>query len=88
MDSLKRPAPRPRNSRLRCLLSEAVGLRPLRDWREALAEFAADIISRQMAEGSRQLRREAALNNTAERIGGGVIDDAPPPILSAALSSS
>ena len=41
MDSLSRPAPRPRNSRLRCLLSEAVGLRPLRDWREALAEFAA-----------------------------------------------
>ncbi|HEX8284158.1 MAG TPA: dTDP-4-dehydrorhamnose reductase [Pyrinomonadaceae bacterium] len=41
MDSLKRPAPRPRNSRLRCLLSEAIGLRPLRDWREALAEFAA-----------------------------------------------
>jgi len=40
MDSLKRPAPRPRNSRLRCLLSEAVGLKPLRDWREALAEFA------------------------------------------------
>ena len=40
MDSLKRPAPRPRNSRLRCLVSEAIGLRPLRDWREALAEFA------------------------------------------------
>src|SRR5829696_235013 len=40
MDSLKRPAPRPRNSRMRCLLSEAIGLRPLRDWREALAEFA------------------------------------------------
>ncbi|HEX8560799.1 MAG TPA: dTDP-4-dehydrorhamnose reductase [Pyrinomonadaceae bacterium] len=40
MDSLKRPAPRPRNSRLRCLLSEAVGLKPLRDWRDALAEFA------------------------------------------------
>jgi dTDP-4-dehydrorhamnose reductase len=40
MDSLKRPAPRPRNSRLRCLLSEAIGLRPLRDWREALREFA------------------------------------------------
>jgi dTDP-4-dehydrorhamnose reductase len=39
MDSLKRPAPRPRNSRLRCLISEAIGLRPLRDWREALAEF-------------------------------------------------
>ena len=41
MDSLKRPAPRPRNSRLRCLLSEALGLAPLRDWREALREFAA-----------------------------------------------
>src|SRR5256714_1220675 len=41
MDSLKRPAPRPRNSRMRCLLSEAVGLAPLRDWREALQEFAA-----------------------------------------------
>jgi dTDP-4-dehydrorhamnose reductase len=40
MDSLKRPAPRPRNSRLRCLVSEAIGLRPLRDWREALREFA------------------------------------------------
>jgi dTDP-4-dehydrorhamnose reductase len=39
-DSLTRPAPRPRNSRLRCLLSEAVGLAPLRDWRTALAEFA------------------------------------------------
>jgi len=40
-DSLRRPAPRPRNSRLRCLLSEAIGLKPLRDWREALGEFAA-----------------------------------------------
>ena len=40
-DSLTRPAPRPRNSRLRCLISEAIGLAPLRDWRAALAEFAA-----------------------------------------------
>jgi dTDP-4-dehydrorhamnose reductase len=40
MDSLQRPAPRPRNSRLRCLLSEAIGLAPLPDWREALREFA------------------------------------------------
>ena len=40
-DSLRRPAPRPRNSRLRCLISEALGLPPLRDWRGALAEFAA-----------------------------------------------
>lgn len=39
MDSLDRPAPRPRNSRLRCLVSDAVGLAPLRDWRDALGEF-------------------------------------------------
>jgi dTDP-4-dehydrorhamnose reductase len=39
MDSLQRPAPRPRNSRLRCLLSPAVGLAPLPDWRDALREF-------------------------------------------------
>jgi dTDP-4-dehydrorhamnose reductase len=41
MDSLRRPAPRPRNSRLRCLLSERLGLAPLRDWRDALRAFAA-----------------------------------------------
>lgn len=41
METLDRPAPRPRNSRLRCLLSEGLRLAPLRDWREALAEFAA-----------------------------------------------
>jgi dTDP-4-dehydrorhamnose reductase len=39
MDSLKRPAPRPRNSRLRCLLSEAIGLEELRDWRSSLYDF-------------------------------------------------
>lgn len=38
-DSLQRPAPRPRNSRLRCLLSEAIGLEKLPDWRLALKEF-------------------------------------------------
>jgi dTDP-4-dehydrorhamnose reductase len=37
--SLKRPAPRPRNSRLRCLLSEALGLTPLPFWRDSLADF-------------------------------------------------
>jgi dTDP-4-dehydrorhamnose reductase len=42
MDSLRRPAPRPRNSRLRCLLSAAAGFAPLPDWRAALAEFAAE----------------------------------------------
>lgn len=41
MDSLARPAPRPRNSRLGCLLSEAIGLAPLPHWREALRDFAA-----------------------------------------------
>ena len=41
MDSLDRPAPRPRNSRLRCLLSEAVGLRALPFWSDALRDFAA-----------------------------------------------
>ncbi len=39
MDSLKRPAPRPRNSRLRCLLSEAIGLEQLPDWRASLYDF-------------------------------------------------
>ena len=41
MDSLSRPAPRPRNSRLRCLISEALGLKPLPHWKEAVSEFAA-----------------------------------------------
>ena len=36
---LNRPAPRPRNSRMRCLLSEAIGFEPLPDWREALRDF-------------------------------------------------
>lgn len=36
---LHRPAPRPRNSRLRCLLSDAIGLAPLRGWEAALKEF-------------------------------------------------
>ncbi len=41
MAKLKRPAPRPRNSRLRCLLSEAIGLPPLRFWEDSLREFVA-----------------------------------------------
>jgi dTDP-4-dehydrorhamnose reductase len=36
---LKRPAPRPRNSRLRCLLSEMVGLEQMPDWQVALRDF-------------------------------------------------
>jgi dTDP-4-dehydrorhamnose reductase len=39
-DSLKRPAPRPQNSRMRCLLSEAIKLAPMPEWRSALREFA------------------------------------------------
>jgi dTDP-4-dehydrorhamnose reductase len=39
MDSLQRPAKRPRNSRLRCLRSPEIGLQPLRDWRDSLKEF-------------------------------------------------
>ena len=40
MDSLTRPAPRPRNSRLRCLVSEAIGLPTLPHWQDALGDFA------------------------------------------------
>ena len=39
MDSINRPAPRPRNSRMRCLLSEQLGLSPMPDWRTSLREF-------------------------------------------------
>jgi dTDP-4-dehydrorhamnose reductase len=41
MSSLHRPAPRPRNSRLRCLLSEAIGLTPLPFWKDSLKDFIA-----------------------------------------------
>jgi dTDP-4-dehydrorhamnose reductase len=44
MDTLRRPAPRPRNSRLRCLLSEARGLAALPDWETALGVFAAQTL--------------------------------------------
>ena len=40
-DSLGRPAPRPRNSKLKCLISEAIGLAPLPPWQEGLAHFIA-----------------------------------------------
>lgn len=41
LKDLKRPAPRPRNSRLRCLFSEARGLEPLPFWKDALRDFVA-----------------------------------------------
>lgn len=37
--SLNRPAPRPKNSRLACVLSEKIGLEPLQNWENALKEF-------------------------------------------------
>lgn len=40
-DALNRPAPRPRNSRLKCLLSEAIGLPPLPHWHDALSRFVS-----------------------------------------------
>jgi dTDP-4-dehydrorhamnose reductase len=43
---LRRPAPRPRNSRLRCLVSEALRLEPLPPWRDALREFIGDSANR------------------------------------------
>lgn len=42
-DDLKRPAARPRNSKLRCDRSESVGLAPLRDWEIALREYLDSI---------------------------------------------
>ena len=36
---LKQLAPRPGNSAMRCLLSEKVGLAPLRLWRDTVPEF-------------------------------------------------
>ena len=35
-------APRPQNSAMRCLLSESLGLAPLRHWREATVEFVRE----------------------------------------------
>jgi dTDP-4-dehydrorhamnose reductase len=39
--SLARPAPRPQWTPMRCLLSEQLGLGPMRTWEEALAEYVA-----------------------------------------------
>jgi dTDP-4-dehydrorhamnose reductase len=37
--SLNRPATRPANSCLRCLVSESIGLAPMRDWEDAVIDF-------------------------------------------------
>ncbi|MGH9759439.1 MAG: SDR family oxidoreductase, partial [Blastocatellia bacterium] len=39
---MNQPAPRPKNSAMRCLLSERLGLVPLRHWQEGLKEFIKD----------------------------------------------
>lgn len=41
LESLGRPAPRPRNSRLRCLVSGTLGLEPLPFWQDSLSQFIA-----------------------------------------------
>ena len=46
-ESLKRPAPRPQNSRLHSIYSEALGLVPLPDWRDSLQKFAREICANQ-----------------------------------------
>ncbi|HEV7699977.1 MAG TPA: dTDP-4-dehydrorhamnose reductase [Pyrinomonadaceae bacterium] len=47
--TLLRPAPRPQNSRLRCLLAEAIKLEPLPDWEEALQHFVNQTASTEVA---------------------------------------
>lgn len=42
VESLKRPAPRPANSCLRCLASESLGLAPMPDWEDALRRFVVE----------------------------------------------
>ena len=41
MSSLNRPAQRPRNSKLQCLVSEGAGLQPLPFWEDAVRDFVA-----------------------------------------------
>lgn len=40
---LNQAAPRPNNSAMHCLLSEKLGLAPLRPWRDALADFVREL---------------------------------------------
>jgi len=49
LDDLRRPAPRPRNSRLRCLRSEALDLNPLPHWIDALNAFIQSLTGSQSA---------------------------------------
>jgi dTDP-4-dehydrorhamnose reductase len=56
-DSLNRLAKRPRNSRLKCIISEFFGLSPLPFWQDSLGDF----VSRHFqAENPRGLFKESA----------------------------
>jgi dTDP-4-dehydrorhamnose reductase len=48
-ESLHRPAPRPRNSRLKCLISGAIGLEPLPNWKDALLAYVTSQKKGEMA---------------------------------------
>jgi len=54
METLPRPAPRPQNSRLKCLFSPRLGLKPLPDWSKALEHFVS-------AEAAEDAAEDAAL---------------------------
>ena len=43
LDQLRLLAERPRDTPMRCTVSDEIGLTPLRDWRVALAEFIREI---------------------------------------------
>ena len=49
-NSLKRPAPRPRDSRLECLLSKAIGLPELPTWEDGLRRFIEESATKQRGE--------------------------------------
>lgn len=42
---LNQLAPRPRNSAMRCLVSEKIGFAPLRHWRDTMPEFVRDYLA-------------------------------------------
>lgn len=48
-DQMKRAAPRPRYTPMRCLLSEKLGLPPMRDWRTALADYVGSTLASETA---------------------------------------
>ena len=55
MDTLARPAPRPRNSRLSCLVSAAIGLAEMPFWKTAVRDFVATGSAVAAAEAPRPL---------------------------------